>query len=121
MPEYTEKRRHIRFEAPFCVEFQQFESQNNLSGVIKDVGMGGACVVIDSQEPISSEKQVFLSLIFPEATLKVKANVIWQKKDFTKNKLGLSFVQPSDDFKNDIYQQMFRHSRDTLASKWWGS
>lgn len=119
MKSSQERRRCIRFKAPFCIDCKHPENQQSLSGAIKDISMSGACVLIDFDKDLPADKSILLSLIFPEATLDVKAQIIWQKKEADKNKIGVVFSNLPDHFKNDIYNSIFKYHRDEITSKWW--
>ncbi|MCF7874066.1 MAG: PilZ domain-containing protein [Candidatus Omnitrophica bacterium] len=119
MKNSKERRKCVRFEAPFCIDCKNPDNQQILSGAIKDISMSGACVLVDSDTDLPADKTVPLSLIFPETTLNVKAKIIWQKRIARKNKVGLVFSNLPDSFKNGIYDSIFKYHRDKITSKWW--
>ncbi|MFO8053373.1 MAG: PilZ domain-containing protein, partial [Candidatus Omnitrophota bacterium] len=112
MENSKERRKCVRFRAPFCIDCKHPDDQQNLSGAIRDISMSGACVLIDSDKDLPADKSIFLSLIFPETTLDIKAKIIWQKKVAEKNKIGVVFSNLPDHFKTDIYNSIFKYHRD---------
>jgi c-di-GMP-binding flagellar brake protein YcgR len=119
MKSSQEKRKCVRFKAPFCIDCKHPENQQSLSGAIKDISMSGACVLIDSDKDLPADKSLSLSLIFPENVLSVEAKIIWQQKIAEKNKVGVSFLNLPDSFKSDIYNTVFKYHRNEITSKWW--
>lgn len=119
MENFKEKRRCVRFKVPFCFDCKHPDYQQNLSGALKDISMSGACVLIDSNSNLPTDQSVLLSLIFPENVLNVKAKIIWQQKMIDKNKVGVSFLNLPDSFKDDIYDTVFKYHRDQITTRWW--
>ncbi len=119
MADLQERRKYIRFKTPFCVEYKHPDCERVLSGAMKDLSMGGVCVLVDTQDDLPTDKPTLLSLIFPETTLNVKAKIAWQRRSADKNKLGVYFVQLPDSFKNSIYESIFKYCPDEITSKWW--
>lgn len=119
MENFKEKRKCTRFKVPFCVDCKHPDHQQDLSGALKDISFSGACVLIDSNQDLSTDKSVLLSLIFPENALSIEAKIIWQQKITDKNKVGLSFLNLPDSLKSDIYNTVFKYHRDQITSKWW--
>ncbi|MCF7871365.1 MAG: PilZ domain-containing protein [Candidatus Omnitrophica bacterium] len=119
MKEFEDKRRCIRYKAPFCFDCRYPGFREVLSGALKDISFQGACLLVDSQKDLSREEVASLSLIFPETTLDVKAKIVWQKKAGDKNKVGVSFLNLPDSFKDNIYNSVFKHYRKEITSKWW--
>lgn len=116
---FKEKRKCGRFKVPFCVDCKHPDHQQDLSGVLKDVSMSGACVLIDSDLDLAADKSILLSLIFPDNALNVKAKIIWQQKVADKKKIGISFLNLPDSFRSDIYETVFKYHRDEITNKWW--
>lgn len=119
MAKNKEKRRYVRFGSPFCVELGHPDFQQRLSGVMKDISFSGSCVLVDTPNNLPAGHTVTLSMLFPDRALNVKAKIIWQKKISDKNKIGISFVNLPDYFKEDIYQSIFKYNRDEITSRWW--
>jgi c-di-GMP-binding flagellar brake protein YcgR len=119
MKNFENKRSCARFKAPFCFDCRYPGSREILTGALGDISFKGACLLIDSQTDFSIEEALSLSLIFPEDTLDVKAKVVWQKKAGDKSKVGVSFLNLSDSFKDNIYDSVFKHHRSEITSKWW--
>lgn len=119
MQDFQEKRRFVRFEAPFCAECSQPDLEKDLSGVIKDISLSGACLLVDAESALAVDKPLYLSLIFPRTTLRVKTKLVWQKKAADKSKIGVIFNYPSDSLKDDIYEQILKYYPDKMTSRWW--
>jgi len=116
-----ERRKFIRFRAPFCVEYNDDDSLAESSGVLRDISMGGARVLLDTSSDISRESIASLSILFPDNTLSLRGRTVWVIGRGTKKEVGLYFIKIPDSYKEDIYNNIFKYFREEITQRWWST
>jgi c-di-GMP-binding flagellar brake protein YcgR len=114
-----ERRQYVRFEAPFCVEYKKPPLNEKFQGVIKNISIGGARILLDTSFDISPCSLASIFLLLPEITLNIKGEVVWVRKTGNKKEVGVRFVNLPDTHKDDIYRYIFRYFKEEYTKKWW--
>jgi len=87
-----EKRRFVRFRAPFCISFSAKDSSRELPGVIRDISMGGVRVLLDTPLDILPDILISLYILLPRNTLRLLGRVVWTKAHDGRKEIGVCFV-----------------------------
>ena len=116
-----ERRKFKRFKSPFCIQCVNQESSHEFPGVLKDISYGGARVQVYAALDIPQSHLVSLSILFPETTLKVSGKIAWVNDFKDKKEAGICFTYLSDDYKETIYNNIFKYFREEFTRKWWHS
>lgn len=114
-----ERRKFVRFNAPFCVHYSDQTMSQDTPGVIKDISYGGARIILDTESRINNSSEADLSILFPKDTLKVSGVVVWVKGSGSKKELGIAFQNIPPQYKDTIYNYIFKYFKEELTSKWW--
>ena len=114
-----ERRKFVRFNAPFCVHYSDKNIPQETPGVIKDISYGGARVIVDTLSRIDNASAADLSILFPKDTLKVSGLVVWVKESGSKKEIGICFQNIPSQYKDTIYNYIFKYFKEELTSKWW--
>lgn len=119
MEERKERRKFVRFKAPFCIQYSNADSSREFSGVIKDISMGGTRVLLDTPLDVSPQSLASLAIFLPENTLKVSGEAVWARDFGEKKEIGVCFKNIPDAHKEDIYSHIFKYFREEITRKWW--
>lgn len=114
-----EKRKFIRFKAPFCVNYTVEGSSEEFSGVIRDMSMGGVHLTLDTVSDLDHSRNVNLSIMFPEDPLKVSGKVVWSKDIGEMKDVGFCFNASTDSGRDQIHRYILNHFREQLTRGWW--
>jgi len=114
-----EKRRFIRFQAPFCVQYSVDGETREFSGVIKDISMGGVRLTLDTASSILSDSAAKLSIMFPDETFKVAGKVIWSKEVGEMKEVGFCFSASTESGRERVHQHILKHFKEQLTRGWW--
>ncbi|MBD3246087.1 MAG: hypothetical protein GF333_03660 [Candidatus Omnitrophica bacterium] len=114
-----EKRKCIRFQAPFCVQFTDHSSVNPCQGVIKDISMGGVRLLLDTDSAIRPAASCAIDFFLPGKSVKVNGNVVWCRDHSSRREVGLCFRFASDSVKQEIYENIFKVFPREFTSRWW--
>jgi len=113
------KRKFVRFAAPLYVKYHVDDDPRQLSGVVQNVSMGGAMVIVEEDIQVKTKNKVQLYFLLPEKTLAVQGNVSWVKNVAEGKEFGIIFSEFPDAYKEALYQHIFKHHREEITSKWW--
>lgn len=114
-----EKRRFVRFRAPFCISFADKDSSHELPGVVRDISMGGVRILLDTPLDILPDILVSLYILLPRNTLKLLGRVVWARSRDGRKEIGVCFVHTPDSYKEDIYNNIFKYYREEITRRWW--
>ena len=114
-----EKRRFVRFRAPFCVHFADKDAIQEIPSVVRDISMGGAKIMLDTNEQILSDSLATLHILLPEQTLKLLGRITWVKSHNSRKEIGITFINMPDHYKESIYNTIFRYYKQEITSRWW--
>lgn len=114
-----EKRKYIRFKAPFCIHYAVEGSSQEFSGVIKDISMGGARLTLDTTSDLSMRDDADLSIMFPDDSLKVSGKVIWSKDVGEMKEVGFCFGTSTDSGKERVHRYILNHFKEQVTRGWW--
>ncbi len=117
--EKKERRKFIRFNAPFYIRYNDLGLSQEVSGVIKDISYGGARVLLDTSLDSLPSSLVSLFILILGSPLKISGKVIWVRNSGDKKEIGICFVNIPDSYKEDIYSCIFKYHRQELTYKWW--
>ncbi|MCP4652996.1 MAG: PilZ domain-containing protein [Candidatus Omnitrophica bacterium] len=113
-----EKRKFIRFKAPFCVQYNSQDS-GDFSGVIKDISMGGVRLSLDTSSSVSLDAEGMLSILLPEDDLKITGKVVWASEVGEMKEVGFCFAANTDSGKEQIHQYILKHFNEKFTRNWW--
>jgi c-di-GMP-binding flagellar brake protein YcgR len=119
LPQAQERRKGVRFNAPFPVDILDAHSSMEVSGAIQDLSYTGAKVLLDNFSDSLLAGDIFIFIRFPEGSLKVNGRVIWSQDAGEKKELGLSFLNIRDQDKEIIYNRIFKYYRQEFIQRWW--
>jgi len=111
-----EKRKFVRFKATCRLSLSGTDSSPEISGVVKDIGMGGARISLDKPFAFSPHTVVSLTIVLPQITLKVSGEVVSQRDN---EEASIRFVRMPDSYKEEIYNYISKYHRKELMDKWW--
>ncbi len=114
-----EKRKFIRFKAPFCVQYSVDGQPQEFSGVIKDISMGGVRLSLDTLSDIKHNLPANLAIMFPEDALKVAGQVIWSKDVGEMKEVGFCFAASTDSGREQVHQYILKHFKEHFTRGWW--
>jgi len=114
-----EKRKFIRFKAPFCVSYSVEGSEQEFSGVIKDISMGGVRLSLDSVPLLGQHDDARLSIMFPEDHMQVDGKVIWSKDVGEMKEIGFCFKTSTDSGREQVHKYILNHFREQFTRGWW--
>ncbi len=103
-----EKRKFMRFQVSFPLEFVQAKLPSSVEGIAKDISMKGLKVVFDrTLQFLSEDLSNFHLTLSDDKVLKLSGQVIWQKDYPDRREIGIRFAGIPDDHKEDIYNYIF--------------
>jgi len=114
-----EKRKYIRFKAPFCVQYSIDGEPKEFSGVIKDISMGGVRLTLDTTVSLLAKSSANLSIMFPDNSFKVAGKVIWSKDVGEMKEIGFCFTTATQSGRDRIHHYMLKHFREQFTRNWW--
>ena len=119
-----EKRGFMRFQVSFPLKFVQDKLPLAVKGVVKDVSMNGLKVVLDrawdrTLQFLSEDLSNFHLTLANDKVLELSGQVIWQKDYPDRREVGIRFAGIPDDYKEDIYNYIFKYHRQELTQRWW--
>ncbi len=89
-------RKFPRIDSDIAIIMIQESSNTTLSAQIKNIGVGGLCVVISKQVKIYDTVEVSFQLPILEKSITCKAQVVWTVKTFVEEEpvydVGLQFI-----------------------------
>ena len=98
-----ERRKYIRFNAPFCVRYTDRNTTQESPGVIKDISYKGVRIMLDAPKRIASSSVANLVILFPENTFQIEGQVKWIRSFGTKKEVGLCFLNTPTLYKDTIH------------------
>ena len=114
-----EKRKFIRFNAPFSIRYIDKETSQESKGVTKDINYVGTRILLDNPLEICPSRLGSLSILFPDKTINVFTKAMWEKDSSDKRELGCSFINIPDASKQVIYDSIFKYARREFTQRWW--
>lgn len=114
-----EKRKFIRFKAPFCVQYSIEGSKEEFSGVIKDISMGGVRLALDTSSVLDINRPANLAIMFPDDALKVEGKAIWSKDVGDMKEVGFCFGTSGDCGREQIHKYILKHFKAEFTRGWW--
>jgi uncharacterized protein (TIGR02266 family) len=118
MSDMEDKRRFMRLDCMFKVEFMNMEKGEQLSSVARNISAGGICVY--TNEPLPNSVILFLKFHFPERerTFGLKGRVVWtkpaQEKDEKGFENGIQFLEVNEEIKESIESKNIVNLRMSL-------
>lgn len=94
-------------------------SRQEYWGVLRDVSMVGARVLLDASMDIPFGSQLSLSMILPDNTLRVSGKVVWTKDAGGRREIGMFFVNIPDSCKENLYNCIFKYYKNEIVRRWW--
>ena len=101
-----EKRKFIRFQAPFSVRCVSTGSLSEVSGRIQDISYAGLRALLDAPAEALSLGKVFVFILFPEGSLRLYARTVWLRNLGDKREIGLCFENINETCKGIIYNRI---------------
>jgi len=114
-----EKRKFIRFQAPFCVQYSVEGMAQEFSGVIKDISMGGVRLILDTASNVAPNSAAGLSIMFPDETFKVAGKVVWSKDSGEMKEVGFCFGASTEAGRERAHQHILKHFKEQMTRGWW--
>ena len=114
-----EKRKFIRFKAPFCVQYMVDGENKECSGVIKDMSMGGVRLSLDNGSDVVSHVPANLSILFPDDSMNVAGEVVWSKDVGEMKEVGFCFALSSDSGRERVHKYILNHFKEQMTRGWW--
>jgi len=115
----AERRKLIRFKAPFYIKYSLIDSSQEFSSIAKDINMKGVRILLEKSLDLAPESFVSLYLLFPDKTLNICARVIWSKEYEDRKEAGIYFINMPDIYKEDIFDYIFKYYPQELTRRWW--
>ena len=119
MENTKEKRKLVRFKAPFYVKYTQFDSSQGLSAIAKDISMQGMRILVDNVLGLKGQDVVCISFILPGQTLQICGKVVWVGEYNDRIEAGVLFLNISDGCKQSILDYVFKYFPQELTRRWW--
>ncbi|MBN1411964.1 MAG: PilZ domain-containing protein [Spirochaetales bacterium] len=106
MGDFEDKRRYLRLDCLFKVEFENIENSQQIESLAKNISAGGICVI--TNEPLPKSTVLFLRFHFPEKPqpFSLKGCVVWSKKVEESTEPGyengIQFLEVNEEIKQSI-------------------
>ncbi len=102
-----DRRKHVRTPTQLIVQYS--DQRLFFTEFTCDLSLGGIC--IEASKPLEPGTKLIIS-ISTQQVIKAKAMVVWSKKGKFKYKIGIRFVELSQDKKSQL--------TDIITSVCWG-
>jgi hypothetical protein len=106
MGELEDKRRYLRLDCMFKVEFENLEKAGQIESVARNISAGGICVF--TNEPLPHSVILSLKFHFPERdrTFGLRGRVVWSKEALDRPEKGyengIQFLEVNEEIKESI-------------------
>ncbi|MDD4295023.1 MAG: PilZ domain-containing protein [Candidatus Omnitrophica bacterium] len=114
-----EKRKFVRFKAPAYCKCLKVGANADVSGMCKDMSMGGVKIIFDRGRDIKEDIVLEVFILLPDKTVKSVGKIVWVKEYDDKKEAGIKFINISDTYKEDIYGYIFKYYREEVTRHWW--
>ncbi|MFC1703491.1 PilZ domain-containing protein [Candidatus Omnitrophota bacterium] len=111
----------ITFTAQYFTE-KDADTQTQTTCTCKNINNKGICLCVDRELPKDSYLDVNL-MLRDYGSVPARCRVIWQRKVEREGEshflTGLRFTRISDEYKERIFECIYRNMREELLQHWW--
>ncbi len=118
-----EKRKLVRFRAPCYIKVSLPRVSSNFSCVGKDISMKGAGLIVEKEDSfnIKPDDSVSLCIFLHQKRLCVHGKLVWAKEYSWYLECGVYFINIKDEYKQAIFDYVFKYYPQELTRRWWSS